>query len=105
MGLAGKLPVGIGGLTVFALTSRETKDGGKLTKQFFKGTRATSAVVEGFLGAMIRAQSCCRRKRWGRTTSPELGLALQAGLGKSTDLGSFGRAECTWSHYLSLSYC
>lgn len=38
-----------------ALTSKETKDGGRLTRQFFKGTRATSAVVEGFLGAMIEA--------------------------------------------------
>jgi hypothetical protein len=39
---------------VFALANRETKEGGKLTRQFLRGTRATSAVVEDFLlGAII----------------------------------------------------
>lgn len=44
-------------LTVLALTSKATSDGGRLTRQFLRGTRATSAVVVGFLGAMIRAQN------------------------------------------------
>lgn len=38
---------------MLALTSSATSDGGRLTKQFFNGTRATSAVVEGFLGAIL----------------------------------------------------
>jgi len=36
------------------LTSIDTRDGGKLTRQLFSGTRATSAVVVGFLGAIAR---------------------------------------------------
>lgn len=39
---------------MFALTNRETSEGGKFTRQFFRGTKATSAVVEGFLGAILR---------------------------------------------------
>ena len=38
---------------MLALTSSATSDGGRLTKQFFNGTRATSAVEEGFLGAIL----------------------------------------------------
>lgn len=38
--------------TAFALTSSAVSDGGKFTRQFFRGTRATSAVLEGFLGAI-----------------------------------------------------
>lgn len=41
--------------TAFALTRSAVNDGGKFTKQFFKGTRATSAVEEGFLGAIFQA--------------------------------------------------
>lgn len=40
--------------TAFALTNSAVNDGGKFTKQFFRGTRATSAVEEGFLGAILR---------------------------------------------------
>ncbi len=42
-------PMGVcayGGRTVFRLTSRETKDEGKLTKQFFKLTRDISAATD-----------------------------------------------------------
>jgi hypothetical protein len=39
---------------VLALTSSETSEGGKLTRQFLRGTKATSAVVDGFLGAILR---------------------------------------------------
>lgn len=43
-------------LTEFALTSIETSDGGRFTRQFLRGTRATSAVDGGFLllGAIVK---------------------------------------------------
>jgi hypothetical protein len=41
-------------LTVFALTNKKTNDGGKFTRQFLSGTKATCAVVAGFLvGGMM----------------------------------------------------
>lgn len=48
------------GHTAFALTRSAVSDGGKLTKQFFRGTRATSAVEEGFLGAIFRRYGTMR---------------------------------------------
>lgn len=66
-------------LTVLAFTSKATREGGRLTRQFLRGTRATSAVVVGFLGAMIRAQNVVvgstRRERkrvgWSVADSPD----------------------------------
>lgn len=49
------------GHTAFALTRSAVNDGGKLTKQFFRGTRATSAVEEGFLGAIFRRYGTMRQ--------------------------------------------
>lgn len=44
---------GNGRHTAFALTNSAVNDGGRFTKQFFRGTRAISAVEEGFLGAIL----------------------------------------------------
>ena len=39
------------------MTSRETSEGGRLTRQFLSGNRTTSAVLDGFLfGAIAGAQ-------------------------------------------------
>ena len=40
-------------LTVLALTKSETSDRGKFTRQFFKGMKETSAIADGFLGAIV----------------------------------------------------
>ena len=49
--------------TAFALTSSAVSDGGRFTRQFFRGTRATSAVAEGFLGAIVRRYGMNRKRR------------------------------------------
>lgn len=50
---------------MFALTSRETNDGGRLTRQFLRGTRAISAGVDDFLllGAMTPGYIQDRREQ------------------------------------------
>ncbi len=61
---------------MFALLRTETRDAGRLTKQFFSDNKAASAVVAGFLveGPMISAvsvrnarvqQGRCRGVCWG----------------------------------------
>lgn len=80
-----------GGLTALALTSRETSDGGRLTRQFLRGTRATSAVEEGFRGAIWRRARCDGRMSTLATAHLQTSLRLRR---RSADRGIFRPATC-----------